>query len=41
MADNKTPAPPKAPGPKKPSRWSQFLDALGEAIGESLFGGGR
>jgi hypothetical protein len=32
---------PKSPPPKKPSRWSRFLDGLGEALGEYLFGGGR
>jgi hypothetical protein len=41
MSD-KTPTPAPAPKPpKKPGRWSQFLDGLGTAIGEALFGGNR
>lgn len=32
---------PEPDVPKKPGRWSRFVDAIGEAIGESLFGGGR
>lgn len=35
------PPPPRAPGPKKPGFWSRVGNALGEMLGEYLFGGGR
>lgn len=38
MSKDKKDAPPV---PKKPSKWSKFLDAVGEALGEYMFGGGR
>lgn len=38
MTDKK---PEKKPEPKKPGKWSRFLDGLSEAIGEALFGGNR
>lgn len=31
----------EGPCAMKPGRWSQFIDGLGEAIGEALFGGNR
>lgn len=33
------PKPAPEPTPKKPSKWSVLLQAIGEAIGNSKFGG--